>query len=166
MQEHAFQQTLAILFKSWNMKLNDSTGAAIGSGKRLVTARPDVAINARFTFAKNTAGRMSRHRLACVVHPLSITSRDQDFRIDTAEGFCVSVIDNVAPCGHSGYSVFIVDLAGVDFQEIYPEIRRRSLEQHARRESITVIPRFTPKKHDRESLNSTGDLDRCTPYFP
>ena len=85
---------LPILFKSGNVKLNDRAGSAIRRFNGFVSARADVAVNTRFTFAKDTAGRVAGGGLAGVIQPGSIAGRNQDFRINAAKALCIGVFND------------------------------------------------------------------------
>ena len=89
----------AVLAKARYVKLNDRPRPTVGSDKRLVKTRPDVPIKAGFAIAQDGAAGIARAMANGVIQPRLIACRDQDFRVQTAEGLGVSVFDEG---GHGG----------------------------------------------------------------
>ena len=94
MQQYFFQEPFSIFLKPGNVELHNRARSPVGSRKRLISAWSYISIDARFTLAEDTARRMARYGLACMIQPSPIASGDQHFSINAAKTFGIGILNN------------------------------------------------------------------------
>jgi hypothetical protein len=100
MKQNFFQMFLAIFFESRDMKLDNGARTSVGRHKRIIAARSHESIDCGLAITKDAAGCMPRSGVAGVIQPGCVASRNQNFRVNTAERFGISVLDDGAMLWH------------------------------------------------------------------